>query len=220
MREAVRGVVIGLVVLALLGAIASRAGWITSELPRPAGTGAWMLSRVTGLTAFVAISLDVIVGLLLSTHAADRWMRRAHAIDLHSWLSPLGLALVFGHVLVLLADGYIRFDLLDLVIPFVAPYRPLAVGLGVIAAYLLLVVHLSFGFRRRLGTRRWRQLHYLSFVVFVASAIHAIVAGTDAGRPWVIALYAAPVAIVAMLIAYRIGRRHHGVAQGIRGRAG
>lgn len=209
MREAARGLLLGLVVLAVLGAIASRAGWITTDLPRPEGTGAWMLSRVTGLTAFVAISLDVIVGLLVSTRAADRWMRRAHAIELHGWLSPVGLALVFGHVLVLLADRYVRFDLLDLVLPFVAPYRSIAVGLGVIAAYLLLVVHVSFGFRRRLGTRRWRRLHYLSFVVFAASAVHAILAGTDAGRPWVIALYAAPIAIVCVLIAYRIGHRHH-----------
>jgi len=75
MREVVRGVVVGVVVLALLGAIASRTGVIATDVPRPDGSGAWLLSRVTGMTAFIALSLDVIVGLLVSSRAGDRCAR-------------------------------------------------------------------------------------------------------------------------------------------------
>ncbi|HEY6178419.1 MAG TPA: ferric reductase-like transmembrane domain-containing protein [Kofleriaceae bacterium] len=213
MRDVVRGAVVGLVMLALLGAIASRTGWATIDVPRPDGSAPWFVSRATGFAAFAALALDVIVGLLVSTKAGDRWITRAQAIDLHGWLSPVALALVVGHASILLADGYIRFDVLDLVVPFVAPYRPLAVGIGVIAAYLALVVHASFGLRRRLGTRTWRRLHYLSFAAFVASSLHAILAGSDASRPWAIALYGAPLAIAGALVAYRLRlRRQHAQA--------
>ena len=204
MREVVRGVVAGVVVLALLGAIASRTGVIATDVPRLDGSDAWLLSRVTGMTAFIALSLDVIVGLLVSSRAGDRWLPRAHTIDLHGWLSPIGLALVLGHAVVLLADRYIRFDLIDVVVPFASSYRPFAVGLGVIAAYLAVVVHASFGLRKRIGVKTWRRLHYISFVAFVAAAAHAILAGSDSGRPWAIALYATPLVIAGALIVRRL----------------
>ena len=204
MRDAIRGAIVGLVLLALLGAIASRTGWATLAVPRPDGTGPWLLSRATGVTAFLALSLDVIVGLGMSTRAADRWLTRAQALDLHRWLSPVALALVAGHALALLADGYVRFDMLDVLVPFAARFRTTAVGIGVIAAYLALVVHASFGLRRWLGTRTWRRLHALSFVAFVAAALHAITAGTDSAHPWLVAVYATPLAIVTALVGYRV----------------
>lgn len=206
MREAVRGVVIGTVVLLVAGAIASRIGWAEIAAPRASGMGAWFVARASGFAAFIALSFDVIVGLVVSTRVAGRRLARGQLIELHGWLSPLALALVLGHGLVLLADGYIRFDALDVVIPFVARYRPVAVALGVVAGYLAVVVHASFAFRRRLGTARWRRLHYLSFGAFVGAALHGVLAGSDSGRPWAIALYAAPLAVAALLVAHRVGR--------------
>ena len=207
MRELVRGLVVGLLLLAVFGAIASRAGWATIDVPRPDGTGPWFVSRATGFAAYIALALDVIVGLLVSTRAGDRWLARGTSIDLHGWLSPVALGLVLGHALVLVADSYIRFDALAVLVPFASPYRPVAVGLGVIAGYLALVVHASFGLRRRLGAKTWRRLHYLSFVAFVAAALHALLAGSDSSRPWAVALYGTPLAIVLALVAHRVLRR-------------
>ncbi|MCX5743764.1 MAG: ferric reductase-like transmembrane domain-containing protein [Proteobacteria bacterium] len=203
-RDVVRGVLVGLVGLGLLGAIASRAGWVAIALPRPDGVGPWLLSRATGVTAFVALSLDTILGLVMSTRAGERWIKRGHALELHRWLSPVTLALVAGHAIVLLADRYIRFDLIDVVVPFASPFRTGAVGIGVVAAYLAIVVHASFGLRRRLGPRTWRRLHYLAFVAFLASALHAILAGTDTSRPWLVGVYAMPLAIVGALVVARV----------------
>lgn len=203
MRDALRGVAIGAVFLLVVGAIASRAGWVDVDVPRASGTGAWQVARASGFAAFVALSFEVIVGLVVSTRVGDRRLARGQLIELHSWLSPLALALVVGHAAVLLADGYIRFDALDLLIPFVAPYRGVAVGLGVLAAYVAVVVHASFAFRRRLGTKLWRRLHYLSFFAFASAALHGIVAGSDSGQPWAVALYTAPLLTVAVLVAIR-----------------
>lgn len=204
MRNALKGVLAGVLLLALLGAIATRTGAIVTSLPRPSGTGAWLLSRATGLLAYVALSIDVIVGLLVSTRSADRFIPRGALVDIHGWLSPLALALVVAHGGVLLADNYVRFDLIDLVVPFASSRWTIAVGVGVLAAYLALVVHLSFGLRKRIGTATWRRLHYLSFVAFVLVTIHAIAAGTDRATGWFVAIYVAILLVVASLVAVRV----------------
>lgn len=200
----VRGAVAGVIGLAIAAALLDRAGWATVELPRLAGHGAWHFSRVTGFTAFVALALDVTLGLLLSTRAGDRLISRAGGLDLHRWLSPLAIALTVAHGAVLLADRYMAFDALDVLVPFVSAYRPVAVGLGVIAAYLTVVVHVSFALRSRLGARTWRRLHYLSFVAFAGAAVHALAAGTDASRPWALAVIAAPALVVGLLVVRRV----------------
>jgi sulfoxide reductase heme-binding subunit YedZ len=207
MRDAIRGVLVGLLFLALFGAIAARAGWLVASVPRPDGTGPWMFSRATGLLAYIALSLDVIAGLLISTRRGDRLLARGQLVDLHGWLSPVALALVLVHATVLLADEHVRFDVIDLAIPFVSSVAPLAIGAGVIAAYLLLVVHLSFGIRKRLGPAVWRRLHYLSFVAFVLVTVHAIAAGTDRADPAFASVYGVLLVTVTTLVTIRFTHR-------------
>jgi len=207
MRDTLRGIAIGLVVLAIGGALAARLGIAELAVPRADSTGPWLVSRALGFAAYAALSLDAIVGLLVSTRVGDRLLGRAAAVELHGWLSPLALGLVLGHGAMLLADGYVRFDALDVLVPFAAPYRPIAVGLGVIAAYLALVVHASFALRKRIGVTAWRRLHYLSFVAFAGATAHGLAAGTDTGRPWTTILYGTPLVIVLALVGKRLVRR-------------
>ena len=202
MRNVVRGLVIGVVALALAGALAARLDLLAVSVPRAEGTAPWLLSRVTGVTAFIALALDVIVCLFVSTRLANRVLGKGVGVELHRWLSPVALALVLGHAVLLLADGYIRFDTLAVLVPFASPYRPVAVGIGVLAAYLALVVHGSFALRKRIGASMWRRLHYLSFVALVGAAAHAVLAGSDNGT--LRAFYAVPLVIVAVLIVYRL----------------
>lgn len=210
MRDALKGAFVGLFLLALFGAIATRSGWIEPSVPRPLGTGAWLVSRATGLLAYVVLSIDVIVGLLVSTRSADMAVPRGHLIDLHGWLSPLALALVLAHGGVLLADNYVRFDIIDLLVPFASERWPLAVGIGVLAGYLVLVVHASFGLRKRIGTAMWRRLHYLSFVAFVLVTVHALAVGTDRANPWFASVYVVLLGVVVSLLGIRINRASAG----------
>ena len=216
MRDAIKGVVAGMVVLALLLAIASRAGWIVTAPPRPEGTSPWLLSRATGLVAYAALSLDVIAGLLVSTRTADSIVPRAALVDLHGWLSPLALAFVLGHAGILVADNYVRFDVIDVVVPFATARWPLAVGVGTLAAYLALVVHASFAFRKRLGAAVWRRVHYLSFAAFTLATVHALAVGTDRGQPWFASIYVAILGGVGWLLALRIKRALANTATGTR----
>ena len=43
---------------------------------------------------------------------------------------------------------------------------------------------LTFYLRRRIGTRRWRNLHRLTPLVYVLGVIHALGSGSDAGTTW------------------------------------
>jgi predicted ferric reductase len=211
MRSALKGVFVGVVVVALFGAIATRLGWIVASPPRPQGTGAWMLSRATGLLAYMVLSIDVVVGLLVSTRSADRLVQRGQLVDVHGWLSPLALAFVLVHGGVLLADRYVQFDAIDVFVPFASNRWPIAIGIGVFAGYLLLVVHLSFGLRKRIGTAMWRRIHYLSFVAFALVTVHAIAAGTDRRTLWFAAVYAAAALATSTLVGVRIMRRYRSV---------
>jgi len=183
------GIAIGGILLLVLDAAAVRAGVAPGAIPKLAGSSLWVTSRAAGVTAFLALTLDVVFGLFVSTGAADRLIPRARSVDVHRWLSTVALAMTGVHAIALLGDRFVRFDILDLLVPFLSSYRSFAVALGVLAAYGALVVHKSFSWRKRLGPRTWRRLHYVSFFVFAAALLHGLLAGSDSGARGMQALY-------------------------------
>lgn len=201
-RQIALGLVLGLLVLLVLDALVARMGLGASVLPQLAGSALWISSRAAGVTAFVALTLDVAFGLLVSTGAADRVLPRARIVDAHRWLSAATLSLTALHAGALLGDRFIRFDLLDVLIPFVSRYRPFAVGLGLLAAYAALLLHQSFTWRKRLGAKLWRSLHAISFVAYAAALLHGLYAGTDARA--LAGVYLASGALVGALLLHRV----------------
>ena len=208
-RRIIVGVLLGGFGLLVLDAVARRLGLGPGLLPDLSGTAAWTIARASGLTAFLALSLDVVFGLFVSTGAADRVVSRASSVELHRWLSSVALALTAAHLLALLIDPFVRYDVFDLLLPLESSYRPVAVGLGVVAAYGAVVVHGSFALRKPLGPKAWRRLHFLSFGVYAAVLLHGIFAGSDTGRAGVQALYLGSGAAVVLLTAVRVGSWSH-----------
>lgn len=203
-RRVVVGLLIGSGLLVVLDAVAVRLGVAPGALPRVEGTSAWVTSRAAGITAFLALTLDVLFGLLVSTGAADRLVPRHRSVEIHRWLSSVALALIAVHALALTADRFVRFDVLDAMVPFLSSYRPVAVGLGILAAHAALAIHLSFGLRKRIGVKAWRAIHSLSFFAFAAALVHGVFAGTDSGTPLVRAMYLAAGAAVGGLVLLRL----------------
>ena len=66
--------------------------------------------------------------------------------SVHRNLSLFCLALIAMHVVTTVADGYVPIGLLDTVVPFRTPYRPLWVGFGALALDMLLAVAITSGF--------------------------------------------------------------------------
>jgi sulfoxide reductase heme-binding subunit YedZ len=90
------------------------------------------------------------------------------------------------------------------------PYRPVWTGIGVVAAELALLVHLSFRFRGRIGARNWRRLHWLAYAVFLGALAHGIGSGTDTGTIWALAVYGGTAGAVAGLTGWRAATARKG----------
>ena len=207
MRKAIAwGALLGVFALLVLDAIGVRAGLSDSVLWRAEGAGPWLVSRSAGLTAYFALTLEVLFGLLVSTGAADARVPRARALEVHQWLSSASLALVFMHAVALLGDGFAGLDALDLAVPFAANRSRFATGLGVTSAYLMLALHFSFALRGKLGARTWRKLHYASFALYVLATAHGLAAGTDTTTLLARLLYALSVTSVGVLLTVRISQ--------------
>jgi predicted ferric reductase len=164
----------------------------------------WHLIRSTGTVAYVLLSGSTIWGLLASSRIAREQLPAALAVAIHNSLSWLAIVLAASHAILLLFDDYVRYRLADLLLPFSGPYRPLAVGLGIISLYLAAVVAASFLLRKRLGQKWWRRLHYLTFAAYLLATAHGLTAGTDAARSGMEVLYAGSGLTVLFLTNYRL----------------
>lgn len=170
----------------------------------------WYLIRSSGITAYILLTLSVLWGLALSSRVLKDWSPGSLSMTLHSAISWLALAFTAVHVVLLLFDDYLTYLVRDIVIPFTGPYRPVAVGLGTLALWLMLIVTPSFMLRNRLlSPRLWKLLHYSSYAAFLLVTVHALAAGTDAGHQGFQVFMMGSVLLTVILLGYRLGVKQH-----------
>lgn len=211
MRWRIGGFLISVLVGLASGlAILTTAGSFLATMPFSNGLAvygdktAWHLTRATGTVAYLLLSGATLWGLVLSSKIVQDVVPAALALALHNVLAWLAVALAGFHAFVLLFDGYYVYQLSDLLLPFVGPYRPLWVGLGIIGFYLALLTSASFSWRKWLGPRRWRTLHALTFVAYALVTVHGLTAGTDSPNPGMKAVYIGSSLLVLFLTTYRL----------------
>jgi predicted ferric reductase len=181
-------------------AIAIASDWLTTHqesLP-------WYASRLLGFLAYGALAASVIYGLLLSTGLLDALTHRAVSFTLHQELSAIAIGLTALHGAVLALDTFVHTTPIELLVPFTGPYKPIWVGIGQLAFYVVVVVYASFYARSRIGQRGWRLLHYTTLLAFLGATAHGVMAGTDSPTPWAFWIYAGSSVAVIFLVAYRI----------------
>jgi sulfoxide reductase heme-binding subunit YedZ len=166
----------------------------------------WYVARAGGILAFVLLTGSVVAGLLMSGRARLPGWPRFALEDVHRFLGLLTGAFLALHVGSLLLDSYLPFSLWSVVVPGTAPYRPLAVALGVVGAELLVALAITNRYRRQLSHRFWRRAHYLNFAVWILALAHGIAAGTDSTTIWALALYVPATALVVGLTVRRVLR--------------
>jgi predicted ferric reductase len=163
----------------------------------------WYLARAGGITAWALVAAATLWGLVLSTRIAKGKVTPAWLLDLHRHLGALGLVFSGVHVLGLVADSWVHFGWVEVLVPFAAEHRPAATAAGVLALHLLVAVEVTSLLQRRLPRRVWRRVHGLSLPLFLLSTVHTLAAGTDGEHP-VLAGATALVAIAFMvLMTYR-----------------
>jgi methionine sulfoxide reductase heme-binding subunit len=164
----------------------------------------WYVTRAAGLISYLLLWLSTVWGLAVSNKILDPVLQRAFTYDFHQFLSLLAIGFIFLHIGVLLADQYLPFSVAQILVPFAAPYRPVWVGLGTIGMYLTLLVSITFYIRKWIGQKTFRVIHLVSYLAFIAVALHGLFAGTDSPLPTVQAMYLLTTLSVVFLTVYRI----------------
>jgi sulfoxide reductase heme-binding subunit YedZ len=163
----------------------------------------WLLARASGLAAYVLITSSVLAGLVAKSRPFGRALKAALVTDVHRFLALLGLGMLALHGISLTLDRTLHLSPAALFLPGASPYRPLPVALGVLACELAALIVVSFSFRRRIGMRNWRRLHWATYLVFFAATVHGLASGTDSTRPWAFALYLGAVGAVTFATSWR-----------------
>jgi methionine sulfoxide reductase heme-binding subunit len=157
----------------------------------------WITSRAAGTAALFLSSLSVCVGLLMGGRFVRG--RGADLRSLHEALSLATIAALAVHGLSLLGDNYLNLSLIDVTIPFASAYKTGWTSLGIIAAWMLVLLGPSYYLRRAIGQKRWVKLHRFTAVAWLAGIAHAIGEGSDAGSAW-FALLIASTTVPALAI--------------------
>lgn len=165
---------------------------------------AWYVSRASGIVALAITTLAVAWGLLFTTRLLQGRPSPKWLLDLHRFLGGLAVVFTAIHVAALVADNYVEFGPIDLLVPFAANWKPEPVAWGVVGMYLLLGVELTSLVMKRLPRRFWRAVHFASYAMFWLAVVHGARAGTDAGQPAYVAGVSAAVLVVVFLTAYRV----------------
>ena len=163
----------------------------------------WFLARASGFAAYALLTGSVLAGLVLKSRPFGRAVKAATVTEVHRALALLALVYVAVHGTMLVLDSTVQISPVALLVPGLAAYRPLAVSLGVVAAELMVLVYLSFRFRKRIGVNVWRALHWFTYVVFVAATAHGLAAGTGSAEPWARDLYLGAIGAVVFATAWR-----------------
>jgi DMSO/TMAO reductase YedYZ heme-binding membrane subunit len=167
-------------------------------------TSLWYLTRATGLVSLVLLSATVVLGIVASVGwTTERWPRFLSQ-TMHRNLSLFCIVLIAVHVVTTVADGYVPIGFLDAVIPFRTAYRPLWVGFGAVALDLLLAVAITSAFRKRIGVRAWRGVHWLAYLCWPIALLHGLGSGSDTRLSVSLVVTVLCVVAVVVAIAWRL----------------
>ena len=164
----------------------------------------WILARATGLSAYVLLTVSVLAGLTVKAKPFGRALKAATAVDFHKFVALLAIGMVALHGIALVLDQTVEIGLAALLVPGLAPYRPLWTGLGVLAGELMILVYVSFSLKKRIGQKNWRRLHWATYGTFAAATAHGLMAGSDSAEPWALGLYLGAIGAVVLATVWRV----------------
>ena len=166
----------------------------------------WITSRAAGTTAMILASASVGVGLAMGRKLFKRFLG-PDRLYIHQTLSLAVLVALAVHALVLLGDSYLRPSVLDVTVPFALSYKTLPTSIGIVSAWAMAALGLSYYLRSKIGYRRWKAIHGFTVLAWIGGLIHTFTEGTDAGQLWFIALILLTAAPAFVLLAMRLSVR-------------
>jgi len=156
----------------------------------------WDITRASGFVALGLLLLAVGLGLAIRRGWWDGALNRREVIDVHRFVATGTVVAVAIHLVSLLGDAFVGFNLADLLVPFYSNYRTIGVTSGILAMYGLVVVFITGFMVVKLGYARWYAVHRISYGVLALSVLHVLITGTEGWSFGSLALCAAAVAFV------------------------
>jgi methionine sulfoxide reductase heme-binding subunit len=142
------------------------------------------VSAVIGLFAAVTLTINILLGMLLSTaykrsalwKKMPDWIKKISVDDVHNWTAYVALALVFLHPLFLILDKSTKFLWTDVLFPVDAPKQKWMVALGTISLYALILVIVTTQkvIKKKMSFRAWKNIHLISYITALLFVVHGI----------------------------------------------
>lgn len=173
--------------------------------PDPSQYFWWLAARSAGVVAFLLIATAVLLGLFMASNVASRPGMKRTLVKVHEQVALAALAAIAAHGLFLLGDKWLNPGITGIAVPFTISYRPAWTAMGITAGYLALILGPTFYLRRRIGARRWRQIHRATVLVYGLAVLHSLGSGTDGGSLWFRLMVITTAVPIVVLLATRYG---------------
>jgi predicted ferric reductase len=163
---------------------------VTIVTQRVSASWPWYIIRGAGFVAAGLLFLLMISGIGQVTGIIYRYIEPVKVWAIHKAMAIALCVAIALHVGLLLVDHYVKFSLIQVLVPFASHYNngtklfgiPLggiAVTLGVLSLYgVAIIVATSLGWIDS-KKKTWRLLHYISYLVIFFIFLHALYVGTD-----------------------------------------
>jgi sulfoxide reductase heme-binding subunit YedZ len=161
----------------------------------------WITSRAAGTVALLLSSVGTCLGLLMGGR-----LLRGRGPDLrvlHEALSLGTIAALVVHATTLVGDSFLHPSFLDVSVPFVSGYKTAWTTVGIVGAWAMIILRLSYYARAKIGQQRWRFLHRFTAIAWILGVVHSLGEGTDAGQTWFLIMTAIVVVPAVVLLGTR-----------------
>ena len=168
------------------------------------GPGLWYATRAAGLVTLLLLTASVLLGVMTAGRFSSEKWPRFLTTGLHRNLSLVAVVFLAVHVGTTVIDTYVSIPVAAVFVPFISSYKTFWLGLGAIAADLLVVLITTSLVRNRLGRRFWRLVHWTAYACWPIGLAHGLGTGTDRDTVWVFAMAIACAAAVAGATTWRL----------------
>ena len=201
-----------MITYAVLGVSVLAALWAAAMLT-PAGQKAYVYvfaytEFYVGVVSLVSLSITIMVGLVATDRLVLSIRQRVLLQSAHRTTGVIAVVALFFHVWTKVAMNYI--GVIDVFVPFLAPYKTMLIGFGTISGYIMVMVMWTGIARSRFVGKgkpwMWRGIHAISYLMWPIALLH----GLGAGRPapaWVIVSYILCILLVLVGLAVRLSVR-------------
>ncbi|MHB8719115.1 MAG: ferric reductase-like transmembrane domain-containing protein [Candidatus Dormibacteria bacterium] len=179
-------------------------------------TPLWYVARSTGYVSLLLLTAILVVGILTALRFGNREWPRFLVQAVHRNLSLLVLVFLAIHVVTAVVDPFAGITVLNAILPFTGSYRPIWLGLGVVALELMVALTVTSLVRHRISYGMWRVIHWLAYLSWPAAILHTIGTGSDVRSFWAVSITLICVGAVFAATCWRLFDRGGRISAGMR----